>query len=149
MSGQRRYVSYDEIRQGIDLLCRQIVSADAWRPDVIAAVVRGGLVPAAHLCYFFERPIYFITGNLLSDHLGSHRRILVVDEINDTGRAFQRIRDQVFSQPPNHRRDVRYAVLYTRFSSNFQANYFLDFPPYFLTDAVYQHFPWEKPHSAA
>ena len=146
MAQQRRYVGYEEICRGIGLLCDLIVSAkDGWRPDAIVAVVRGGLVPATHVCHFFERPIFFIYGDVLLDSLGDHRHILVVDEINDTGKAFQRINDKIFSKPPHDRLDIRYAALYTRYTTNFKADYFLNFEPFYLRDAVYQYFPWEKP----
>ena len=146
MEQQRRYVEYSEICHGIGLLCDLIAaSADGWQPDAIVAVVRGGLVPATHVCHFLERPLFFINGDNLLDNLGSHQRILVVDEINDTGKAFQRIKDRIFSKPPYDRLDVRYAALYTRYTSNFQADYFLNFEPFFLRDTVYQYFPWEKP----
>ena len=140
-----RAVSYDEICEGIEALCEQIASSpDGWSPDAVVAVVRGGLVPATHVCHYFGRPIYFIYNEVLLDRLDGHQRILIVDEINDTGRAFQRIRDQIFGRPPNDRLDVRYAVLYTRHTTRFQADYFLDFEPFFLKDATWQNFPWEK-----
>ncbi len=120
-------------------------SPDGWRPDAIVAVARGGLVPATHVCHFFDRPIFFIYNDVLLDNLDGHRRILIVDEINDTGSAFQRIQSRIFGQPPNDGLDVRYAVLYTRHTSTFQADYFLDFEPYFLKDATWQNFPWERP----
>ena len=139
-----RNVGYEEICRGIDLLCAMIDSAeDGWRPEAIVAVVRGGLVPATHLCHHFRQPIFFIRDYLLLESLGERRRILVVDEINDTGQSFHRIRADIFGRPPDDKREVRYAALYTRYTTSFQADYFLDFPPYYVTDDVYQLFPWE------
>ena len=140
-----RAVTYEEISQGIEILCEQIASSpDGWRPDAVVAVVRGGLVPATHVCHYFERPIYFIYNDVLLDRIDAHQKILIVDEINDTGNAFQRIRDHIFGQPPNDGFDVRYAVLYTRHTTGFKADYYLDFEPFFLKDATWQNFPWEK-----
>jgi hypoxanthine phosphoribosyltransferase len=128
------------------MLCKLIAdSPDGWWPDAIVAVARGGLVPATHICHYFDCPICFIYNDVLLDTLDSHRRVLVVDEINDTGSAFQRIQSRIFSQPPNDGLDVRYAVLYTRHTTGFEADYFLDFEPYFLRDATWQNFPWERP----
>lgn len=141
-----RNVSYDEICQGIEALCDRIVSSpDGWLPDAIVAVVRGGLIPATHVCHYFERPIYFIYNDVLLDTLEGHKRILIVDEINDTGNAFQRIRDRIFSLPPNDQFEVRYAVLYTRHTSSFTADYYLDFEPFYIKNAAWQNFPWEQP----
>lgn len=139
-----RSVSYDEVTRGIDVLCQQIASSpDGWRPDAVVAVVRGGLVPATHICHYFDCPIYFINRNALLGELAG-RRILVVDEINDTGQSFRRIRDDIFGQAPNDSLDVRFAVLYTRYNTAFRADYFLDFEPYFLKDGTWQNFPWER-----
>ena len=101
-------------------------------------------MPATHVCHFFNRPIYFIYNDVLLDTLHGHKRILVVDEINDTGRAFQRIREGIFGKPPNDTLDVRYAVLYTRHTTQFKADYFLDYEPYFLKTPAWQQFPWER-----
>ncbi len=140
-----RQVSYDEICRGVEALCDLIESSpDGWRPDAIVAVVRGGLVPATHVCHHFDRPIYFIYNDVLLDTLGGHHRVLVVDEINDTGKAFQRINDQIFSCPPYDKLDVRYSVIYTRHTTNFRADYFLDFEPFFIRNSAWQNFPWEK-----
>lgn len=141
-----RPVSYDEICQGLATLCELIAtSPDGWWPDAIVAVARGGLVPATHVCHYFNRPIYFIHNNVLLDTLDGQQRVLIVDEINDTGSAFRRIQSQIFGQPPNDGYDVRYAVLYTRHTTSFEADYFLDFEPYFLRDSTWQSFPWERP----
>ena len=141
-----RPVSYDEICRGLETLCELIAaSPDGWRPDAIVAVARGGLVPGTHVCHYFDRPIYFINNDVLLGMPDGHHRILVVDEINDTGSALRRIQDRIFSHPPNDTLDVRYAVLYTRHTSGFQTDYFLDFEPYFLKDATWQNFPWERP----
>lgn len=141
-----RNVEYDEICRGIDALCERIGSSpDGWLPDAVVAVVRGGLVPATHVCHFFARPIYFIYNEVLLGSLEGHQRILIIDEINDTGRSFQRIRDEIFGKPPNDGFDVRYASLYTRHNSSFTADYFLDYEPFFLKDPTWQNFPWERP----
>lgn len=140
-----RYVDYAEISTGIRQLYDRIVAApDGWRPEAIVAVARGGLVPAAHLSYRFDRPIFFIDDYLLLSDLGGHRNILVVDEINDSGQALHRIRREVFGQPAHAQREVRYAVLYTRYTTTFAADYFLDFAPYYVDNDAYQFFPWEE-----
>ena len=140
-----RPVSYGEISQGVETLCELIASSpDGWRPDAIVAVARGGLVPATHVYHYFDRPIFFIYNDVLLDTLDGHHRILVVDEINDTGSALRRIHSRIFSEPPNAGLDVRYAVLYTRHTTGFKADYFLDSEPYFLRDATWQNFPWER-----
>ena len=140
-----RNITYEEICRGIEALCDQIAaSPDGWLPDAIVAVVRGGLIPATHICHYFERPIHFICNGVLLDKLDGYKRILIVDEINDTGTALQRIRDRVFNRHPNHHLDVRYAVLYTRHTAHFIADYFLDFDPFFIDNSAWQNFPWEQ-----
>ena len=140
-----RDVGYDELCNGIEALCELINSSpDGWLPDTIVAVVRGGVVPATHICHFLGRPICFIHDEVLLGSLEGYRRILVVDEINDTGKTLQHIRDEIFGKPPNDVFDVRFAVLYTRYTSCFLADYFLDYGPFYLNDSTWQNFPWEK-----
>ena len=146
MSQPGRFVEYPEICAGIHRLYDRIAAApDGWQPDAIVAVVRGGLVPAAHLSYRFELPMFFISSDfvLLSD-LGRHRNILVVDEINDSGKALHRVKAEIFDQPAHRQREVRYAVLYTRYTTTFAADYFLDTAPYYVDNDAYQFFPWEE-----
>ena len=149
-----RHVEYDEICWGVENLCSLIAaSPDGWRPDAVAAIIRGGMVPAIHVCHYFEAPIHFIYFihdepllsdlNYLSGESG-HRRVLVVDEINDTGDTLGRVRDEIFAQPPQDQLEARYAVLYTRHTTNFTPEYFLDYEPFYLTDETWQVFPWEK-----
>ena len=145
MTPERRFVEYEEVRRGIHLLLELIATAeDGWLPDAIVAVSRGGLVPATHFCYYFQQPIYFIYDTTLAFQMDGQQRVLVVDEINDTGKTFQRIREEIFDQPPNDQLDVRFAAIYTRYTSKFQADYFLDYHPYYVEDDAYQVFPWEE-----
>ena len=145
MSQAGRYVDYGEIVAGIRRLCDRIAAApDGWQPEAIVAIARGGLVPAAHLSYRFDLPLFFINDYILLSDLGRHRNILVVDEINDSGKALHRVKGEIFDQPAHARREVRYAVLYTRYTTTFAADYFLDFPPYYVDNDAYQFFPWEE-----
>ena len=143
-----RPVGYGEICRGIEALGNRIAaSPEGWRPDAVVGVARGGLIPATHLCHRFECPLFFIyNGTLLGDlsDLAGRRRILVVDEINDTGKSLQQIRDGIFSQPAYADAEVRYAVIYTRYTTVFRADYYLDYAPFFISDDVWQHFPWEE-----
>lgn len=143
-----RPVGYEEICRGIEALGNRIAaSSEGWRPDAVAGVARGGLIPATHLCHRFGCPLFFIyNGTLLGDSsdLAGRRRILVVDEINDTGKSLQQIRDGIFSQPAYADLEVRYAVIYTRYTSVFRADYFLDYAPFFLNEDTWLHFPWEE-----
>ncbi len=140
-----RVVDYAEVCRGIEALCDLVArNPEGWQPDAVVAVVRGGLVPATHVCHYFNCPIFFIYNDILLDRLDGHQRILVVDEINDTGSAFHRIQNQVFGRPPNDSLDVRYAVLYTRHTSSFTADFYLKSEPYFLNDSTWQQFPWER-----
>ena len=145
MSLPGRFVDYPEICEGIHCLYDRIAAApDGWRPEAIVAVVRGGLVPAAHLSYRFDLPMFFINDYALLSDLGECRNILVVDEINDSGKALHRVKGEIFSQAGHAHREVRYAVLYTRYTTTFAADYYLDFAPYYVEDDAYQFFPWEE-----
>jgi xanthine phosphoribosyltransferase len=84
-----------EFKNLITTICRQI-SKDNWKPDYIAGISRGGLLPAVMISHYFDIPMKPLQvslrdgGECVSD-LGmaedafDGKNILVVDDINDQG----------------------------------------------------------------
>ena len=103
-----------EVRQLVSKICREL-SGNAWKPDYIVGITRGGLVPAVMISHWFDIPCNTLKvalrdnqdaeSNLwmAEDAFGYHRtdlpepagsnptlrkNILIVDDINDTGATF-------------------------------------------------------------
>lgn len=120
-----------EYRGLIAKLCRDIAN-QSWRPDYIVGVSRGGLVPAVMISHYFNIPMHTLSmgeSNLwmAEDAFGyeSKKKILVVDDINDTGKTINAIMEDWQSGClPNDSRwkevwnqNVKFAVVYDNISS--------------------------------
>lgn len=104
------------------------VAADAWQPELVIAIARGGLIPAGALAYALDSKamgtlnVEFYTGVnatlpdpvVLPPHMDTSalagQRTLVVDDVADSGRTLALVLDLVRERGA----DVRSAVLYTK-----------------------------------
>lgn len=95
---EKRKVSWDEFQGLVAKICRDIANSN-WRPDYIVGITRGGLLPAVMISQYFDIPCETLKVSL-RDHGGENptesnlwmaedafegKKILVVDDINDTG----------------------------------------------------------------
>ena len=121
-----------------------------WAPDYIVGVARGGLVPAVMLSHHFEVPLSVIyvsfrdrpivgtvTPTINSEQ---RRRILVVDDINDSGATLQYIDDNLVDVGLANC-EVKYAVLLDKVSSDFEVDYCGEAV---LNNNEWHVFPWEE-----
>jgi xanthine phosphoribosyltransferase len=95
---EKRKISWQEFQGLVAKICRDISKSD-WRPDYIVGITRGGLLPAVMISQYFDIPCETLKVSL-RDHGGENptesnlwmsedafngKKILVVDDINDTG----------------------------------------------------------------
>jgi len=90
------YLPYERFLDEVETLAR-LLEADSWRPDFLVGIGRGGLVPAAYLSHRTGVPLLSVDhssgevgfGDELLDKLAAKIRagcrILIVDDINDSG----------------------------------------------------------------
>jgi len=120
-----------------------------WMPDVIMGVNRGGVIPGVYLSHRINRP-HVPVDVRLRDHTSSHnldplykaidknQKILIIDDINDTGATFKHIK---FNCDSNN--NVRYASIINNKPSPFKVDYWgyeidKDQNPQWVV------FPWEE-----
>lgn len=133
MSGKKTFIPYDTVRNNAIVLGNQIYR-DGFVPDVIYVSLRGGAYMGNVLSEFFKfirrgsRPVFYaavvarsysdiqnqekvsVDGWTYSpDYLRSGDRVLVVDDIFDTGRTINHL-VQVILEKGIPRSDVRIAV---------------------------------------
>ena len=118
----KRTITYDEFKNLVSILCRQITLSE-WKPDYIVGISRGGLLPAVMISHYLNVPMRPLQvslrdgGECVSD-LGmaedaygyvniedrefndgetsntlSRKNILIVDDINDQGNTVNWILD--------------------------------------------------------
>jgi xanthine phosphoribosyltransferase len=91
----KRVIDYVEYKNLVSKICRSIVQSN-WRPDYIVGITRGGLLPAVMISQWFDikmnsldvslRDGGDIVSNLgMAEDAYNGKKILIVDDINDTG----------------------------------------------------------------
>lgn len=107
---QKRKVNWQEFQGLVGKICRDISNSN-WRPDYVVGITRGGLLPAVMISQYFNVPCETLKVSL-RDHGGENatesnlwmasdafgyemydpmssndgrKKILIVDDINDTG----------------------------------------------------------------
>jgi len=136
----KRYISEQEMKTGVLDIVSQMYSDD-WRPDYIVGVTRGGLIPAVMMSHYTGVKMHTLDVRLRdADHGPEHavwmaeeasagKRILILDDINDTGETFKWIvKDWEESNPPADWIDVwgnnvRFATIIDNVPSKFDVDY--------------------------
>ena len=136
---EKRKVSWSEFQGLVANICRDIANSE-WRPDYIVGITRGGLLPAVMISQYFNVPCETLKVSL-RDHSGENptesnlwmaedafngKKILVVDDINDTGATINWIlQDWPSGCLPNNERwqqvwnhNVRFATVFDNLASN-------------------------------
>ncbi|HVX42776.1 MAG TPA: phosphoribosyltransferase [Mycobacteriales bacterium] len=148
MSGPREVLDWSDFGVGTRALAQQIAD-DGYQPDIVLAVARGGLLPAGAVAYalgvknVFTMNVEFYTGvdqrldfpvmlpPLLNRVELADRRVLIVDDVADTGATLQVVEEFC----ADHVAEIRAAVLYEKTQSSVRCPYvwkrtddWIDFP---------------------
>ena len=136
----KRYISEQEMKTGVLDIVSQMYSDD-WRPDYIVGVTRGGLIPVVMMSHYTGIKMHTLDVRLrdadhspehavwMSEEAGAGKRILILDDINDTGETFKWIvKDWEESNPPADWLDiwgnnVRFATIIDNAPSKFDVDY--------------------------
>src|SRR5262245_48447045 len=141
-------MDWDELGAGARALA-QMVADDGWRPDIVLGIARGGLLVAGAIGYAlgvkntFTMNVEFYTG--IDQRLDmpmilppvpdlvdfAETRVLVADDVADTGLTLAHVRDFLADRVA----EVRYAVIYEKPRSEVKCEYvwkrtdaWIDFP---------------------
>ena len=98
------YYSWRDVEGQTQEILRQL-QRDAWRPDYVVGLTRGGLVPANLISQYLEVQMECLKVSLRDDHSKpesnlwmsedafEQKRILIVDDINDSGATLNWIKE--------------------------------------------------------
>ena len=135
------YYSWQDVENQTQEILRQL-HRDAWIPDYVVGLTRGGLVPANLISQYLEVPMETLKVSLrdnntqpesnlwMSEDAFEQKRILIVDDINDSGATLNWIKEDWMSGalPDNPKwneiwgNTVRVAVLCDNESSESELN---------------------------
>jgi hypoxanthine phosphoribosyltransferase len=170
-------INQHELQALVANIARKILLG-SWKPDYIVGIVRGGLTPALLLSHYLNIPMHTLNVSLrdheegesnlwmaedalgpnlrerLVDdkHGGTHKNILLVDDINDQGTTLNWImkdwRSGCFPNDPSWdevwNNNVRFAVLVDNLASACDVK--MDYAGMEINkaeDPVWVDFPWE------
>jgi uncharacterized protein len=157
------YYSEKTVKSWIHDIIRAM-NADHWHPDYIVGLTRGGLVPATMLSHYLDVPMHTLKVSLRDDNTGPEsnlwmaedayegKRILIVDDINDTGATLNWIREDWQSGClPSHEQwktvwgnNVRVTVMINNEASEFKDVDYVGMSINKLEEPIWCVFPWEE-----
>ena len=141
------WYDWREMRRDVNTLCREIV-LDKFDPNVIVGLSRGGLTPGVMMSHWMKKPFKTIKASLRDfpeweNYLPrkTDDRVLIVDDICDSGETFSRIREHINERKENGV-DVRFATLWWNNECNFTPHYYVNDIAKDSTN-TWIMFPWE------
>ena len=142
------WYKWKAMRRDVNTLCREIV-LDKFDPNVIVGLSRGGLTPGVMISHWMNKPFKSIKASLRDfpeweDYLPrkTDERVLIVDDICDSGETFFKIRKHINERKENGV-DVRFATLWWNSECNFEPHYYVN-ECQKDTNKIWIHFPWES-----
>jgi len=101
-----------------------------WEPEAIVGLTRGGLIPAVQFSHMFNVKLYTLNISLRDGkapstkfnwkQLEKYDRILIVDDINDSGATLHEVHNQFYG---NALMNPRFATLLSKRSSQMDVDY--------------------------
>ena len=149
MSELKVNYSIDEMHFAIIRIIEQMNDSN-WMPEIILSINRGGCIPGIYLSHKIEIPHKVIDIQLrdssvspnfyvLNDCLTKYQKLLIVDDINDSGNTLKLIKDHSLKNEP----EIRFAALINNIKSKIKIDYQgqqIDKSK----NPVWYVFPWEK-----
>lgn len=144
---------YEDFLAKVRILSRK-VRESGWMPDFVIGVGRGGLVPAVYISHQLELPMLSIdhsskvpgfADELLAKVAGmtaEGKRMLFVDDINDSGGTIDYIRGQL-AESECDSTNLRFAVVINNQSSKVEVDLWADMIDR-TKDKRWFVFPWES-----
>tara|TARA_B110000003_G_C16635442_1_gene528201 strand:+ start:1658 stop:2110 length:453 start_codon:yes stop_codon:yes gene_type:complete len=149
MSELKVNYSIDEMHVAIIRIIEQMNDSN-WMPEIILSINRGGCIPGIYLSHKIEIPHKVIDIQLrdssvspnfsvLNDCLAKYKKLLIVDDINDSGNTLKLIKDHSVKNES----EIRFAALINNIKSKIKIDYqgqLIDKSK----NPVWIVFPWEK-----
>lgn len=136
---RHEYISDTDVKNCLMDIIRQMYM-DGFKPDVVVGLVRGGSLPANLVSQFLDIPCYMVNKEEDNVYLPEGNNILVIDDINDTGKAMTDISNYFLH---NHEGNFKYATLISNVGSCFEVDYY-SVEINKLEEDVWVVFPWEN-----
>ena len=146
---KKSILSNNEINNAIKEIVNQI-DISGFTPEIIISINRGGCIPGVYLSHYFKKPHNIIDikslkakslkdFSLLTNTLKKNKSVLVIDDINDSGKTFDIVK-KIFSSSNN---EIRFAALINNISSKTKIDYHGQLIDK-RNNPIWYVFPWEN-----
>ena len=143
------WYDWKELVVDVGVLCRDI-TISKFEPDIIVGLSRGGLTPGIMLSHWFKKPFKPVSSSL-RDHpewekylpRKTDKRVLIVDDICDSGATFQKIKETLVVNSVHKNCDVRFATLWLNNEQDIEPEYYVHEIAKDSTD-TWINFSWES-----
>jgi len=150
------WVSWDEYHQAIESLAK-LVHQSGWQFDQALCLARGGLRPGDVFSRLFKVPLAILSTSSYREVSGTQRgeldvassitstagplsgRILLIDDLVDSGVTMERVQEQLKLQCPDVT-EVRSAVIWYKACSVMRPDYYVEY----LSDSPWVLQPFEQ-----
>lgn len=147
------YLIMDKIRcsyDDVEVMCNDLQQkVSGYKFDYIVAVSRGGLLPGVILSHKMGIPLYPVVWSTrdydqrvyygdIAEDLTLGKTILLVDDINDTGKTFLDLIDD-WSYNKEYGTLIT-ATMYQRYTTKLPSHYY----SVYIDNDAWVEFPWEK-----
>ena len=144
---KERNIPHKIIKEYIKILDININKSN-WIPDLILSINRGGCIPGVYLSHKMEVKHEVFSFNISTRNaevdlykklISQYSSILIIDDINDTGKTLSKMSD-LFKENLSK---LKFAVLINNKSSSFKVDYYSDEIDKNIDDS-WIVFPWEN-----
>jgi len=130
---EKRYISQEEIKSYL-LNIVSMMFRDDFKPDIVVGITRGGLWPAMMLSHYLGIKMHTLDVRLrdgdikenakfLKSEMIKGKKILLMDDINDTGATYQWIKNDWNVDYDSEKSNVKFAALIDNVPSEFVVEY--------------------------
>ena len=126
-SAKLRNITWDDYNELVSSIASQLGD---WEPEAIVGLTRGGLIPAVQSSHMFNVKLYTLNISLRDGKAPSTKfdwkqmekygRILIVDDINDSGATLFAVHDQFYGRALQN---PKFATLLSKRSSKMSVDY--------------------------
>lgn len=130
---EKRYISQEEIKSYL-LNIVSMMFRDDFKPDIVVGITRGGLWPAMMISHYLGIKMHTLDVRLrdgdikenakfLKSEMLKGKKILVMDDINDTGATYKWIKNDWNVDYDSEKSNVKFAALIDNVPSEFVVEY--------------------------
>jgi len=136
---RHEYLNDEDVKNCLMNIIRQMYM-DGFKPDVVVGLVRGGTIPANLISQFLDIPCYMVNKNEPSHILPEGQKVLVIDDINDSGKAMTEISNYLTHE---YESNFKFATLVSNEGSCFEVDYY-SIEINKIEEDLWIVFPWEN-----